>query len=447
MIDNSPEQRLKKLNSVSPCFCLAKWLQVTVDLVNGTTHSCHHPLRHAIPIEELAKDPSALHNTNYKKQQRKLMLEGVRPSECSYCWDIEDLGNSYSDRFIKSNDQWAWSELERVAQMPWDQNINPRYLEVMVDTTCNFSCAYCMADISTSVAAEMEKYGPYPISKPYHRWSNYKNSKNNRKPYVEAFEKWLPTLLSDLKVFRITGGEPLLSPVFWNILKTLEDKKNPELVFAVNSHLKHDSARIEKLCNPIVELLKDKKIKSFELYTSLDTYGEQAEYIRHGLDYSIVLRNIEKVLETLPDTQVVVMCTFNILSISSFDKFLLDISKLKKKYKNLLLDISYLRNPDYLRADMATPQLIERLDSFLKLMSSLENPFTAHEISKLENLIDWVKAPQDEKTLNTRRNDFYRFVHEYDRRKKKNFLSIFPDYRDFYITCKATAFHQIGVSV
>ena len=352
-------------------------------------------MRHPIPVEELAADPSALHNTLYKKQQRKLMLEGVRPSECSYCWDIEDLGNSYSDRFIKSNDNWAWSELERVAKMPWDQNINPRYLEVMVDTTCNFSCAYCMADISTGVAAEMEKYGPYPVSKPFHRWSTYKKNRDNRKPYIEAFEKWLPTLLDDLKVFRVTGGEPLLSPVFWNVLKTLETKKTTDLVFAVNSHLKHDSARIEKLCHSVKGLLDEKKIQSFELFTSLDTHGAQAEYIRHGLDYNLVLKNIEKVFELLPDSKIIVMCTFNILSLSSFDKFLKDLSHLKKKNKNILLDISYLRNPDYLRADMASPELIKRIESYIELMMLPEHSYTAHEISKLENVLDWVKAPQE----------------------------------------------------
>ena len=62
----------QKLDSVSPSLCLAKWTQVTMHLQNGHTHSCHHPSTHKIPLEELQVNPSALHNTNFKKQKRNI---------------------------------------------------------------------------------------------------------------------------------------------------------------------------------------------------------------------------------------------------------------------------------------------------------------------------------------------------------------------------------------
>ena len=63
----------RKLAAISPTFCAAKWLQVTLHLSTGTNHSCHHPKVHLIPLEELEKSPAALHNTEYKKQLRKQM--------------------------------------------------------------------------------------------------------------------------------------------------------------------------------------------------------------------------------------------------------------------------------------------------------------------------------------------------------------------------------------
>ena len=54
---------LEVLNDVSPSMCLAKWSQVTLHLATGTTHSCHHPASHKIPLVELKRSPSALHNT------------------------------------------------------------------------------------------------------------------------------------------------------------------------------------------------------------------------------------------------------------------------------------------------------------------------------------------------------------------------------------------------
>ena len=70
----------------------AKWLQVTMHLQNGHTHSSHHPQTHKIPLEELRSNPTALHNTEFKKRQRRMMLNGIRPKECQYCWNVEDLG-------------------------------------------------------------------------------------------------------------------------------------------------------------------------------------------------------------------------------------------------------------------------------------------------------------------------------------------------------------------
>ena len=72
----NPTEMKQRLNKVGPGFCLAKWTQVTIHLCNGLTHSCHHPGAHKIPLDELKKNPSALHNTLFKKERRKEMLTG-----------------------------------------------------------------------------------------------------------------------------------------------------------------------------------------------------------------------------------------------------------------------------------------------------------------------------------------------------------------------------------
>ena len=60
-----------KLDGVGCGFCLAKWSQVTIHLDKGLTHSCHHPSPHKIPLRELKNNPSALHNTRFKKKKRR----------------------------------------------------------------------------------------------------------------------------------------------------------------------------------------------------------------------------------------------------------------------------------------------------------------------------------------------------------------------------------------
>ena len=66
-------KRYKK--KLGDTLCLAKWTQSNIYLAAGTTHSCHHPLPHKIPLEEIQADPSALHNTCYKKKQQQLRMD------------------------------------------------------------------------------------------------------------------------------------------------------------------------------------------------------------------------------------------------------------------------------------------------------------------------------------------------------------------------------------
>ena len=86
------EHAQQKLDTVSSSFCLAKWKQLSLHLTTGMNNSCYHPPLHRADAEAIKSNPSALHNTEHKKQQRKLMLEGTRPPECSYCWAMEDNG-------------------------------------------------------------------------------------------------------------------------------------------------------------------------------------------------------------------------------------------------------------------------------------------------------------------------------------------------------------------
>jgi len=82
---NSAEQMKQQLGTA---LCLAKWKQVSIHLTTGMNNSCYHPPLHSINPEEIAIDVSALHNTEYKKQQRRMMLAGEKPAECQYCWNM-----------------------------------------------------------------------------------------------------------------------------------------------------------------------------------------------------------------------------------------------------------------------------------------------------------------------------------------------------------------------
>lgn len=429
------EAKFNSIKNAPNGFCLAKWYQVTIDLSRGYTHSCHHPMRHKIPVEEVLKDPSALHNTHFKMLQRKLMLEGTRPPECEYCWKIEDTpGDHVSDRFIKSADNWAYDLLDETLNSPWDKKVSPTYVEVIFSSDCNLNCAYCMADVSSSIDLEMQKFGPYPVTSNQHRMPIEKAIKEDN-PYVKAFWLWFPEMVKTLRIFRITGGEPLLSKDTFKVLDYLETHPAPNLHLIINTNLSYASTQLQKLVSQAKVLFAHKAIKAFSIYTSLDGFDDQASYIRKGLDLSKFKANIELITDALPQSEIVLMCTYNILSITSFKNLLDWVADKKKAGKRITLDISYLKEPEYLRANLADESLKLKMNDDLSYMKTLKQ-FSLYEINKYDRIVSWVNSNVVDEFKLIYMSDFYSFINEFDKRFKSNFTALFPDHKKFYRSCR-----------
>lgn len=453
------EEKLKKvrdeLNRVSPSFCMAKWYHVSIHLHTGVNHSCYHPAPHKISLDEIKQNPGALHNTQWKKEQRKMMLEGIRPPECSYCWAVEDLdGDQISDRYLRSSEEWAYPYIDEIKNLPWDADVFPKYLEVNFGNECQFKCSYCTTSVSSSWFNETRKFGNWPLRNPVNRGqydiSYYEQPgtlyKEKDSPYVKAFWKWLPDVYKHLYTLRITGGEPLLSSNVYKVLDFLDQNPNPNLEFSINSNMGVPRRNVEKFVYKVKKLLEENKIRTFRLYTSTDTWGPQAEWIRNGLNLEHFESNIRYYLDTIPNSNVGFMVTFCALAIPSFNLFLDKILELRKDYggpyKRIHFDTPYTIEPPHLVAPILDDRWVEHGEKQLQYLKDRVNDdnnemFTTVEYRKLERAIEWIKATrQVEPLLSINRADFYRFVIEHDRRRGTNFLEAFPEMKEFLDLCK-----------
>jgi len=106
---SSAEQMKQDLG---PALCLAKWKQVSLHLPTGLNNSCYHPPLHQITADDLSRT-GGIHNTDHKKQQRMMMIRGEKPTECQYCWNMENLGK-LSDRHYRSGEAWAAVDFEKI---------------------------------------------------------------------------------------------------------------------------------------------------------------------------------------------------------------------------------------------------------------------------------------------------------------------------------------------
>lgn len=451
----------EELNKVGPGFCLAKWLQVTIHLHNGQTHSCHHPGTHKIPLEEIAEDPGALHYTKYKQEQQQKMIDGERPPECQYCWNVEDLpGDHISDRYIKSSNSWAGtSRITEIAERAAaGEKINPSYVEVSFSNVCNFKCGYCGPTYSSQWVHEVENHGAYKLEGLDFNDITWLKSQDKmpihhteHNPYVEAFWKWWPDLIQELRVFRVTGGEPFLDKNTFRVMDELyHNTPNPAMELSFNSNLGVPRNIIDKYIGKINLLIEENKIQRSVLYTSVDGHGAQAEYGRHGLNYDEWLANLDHILTQAPKLKITIMCTANILSITSFEKLLKDVYDLKIKHWSphrkipLTIDMSILRWPAHYCVSILPPEYADLMAPSLEFMLQHQentngNPpykgFFIFEIEKMKRFIETIKNPinpAEGVDPQKERRNFKRFVDEHDKRRGTNFSETFPELLDFY---------------
>lgn len=431
-----------ELDLISPSFCAAKWLQVTLDLCNGLNHSCHHPLRHRVSVEEVQKNPATLHNTPYKKRLRHQMLEGVRPNECRYCWDLEDCGKDIiSDRHIKSSDPWALPFLKDLAKSDWKKDWAPTYLEVMFDKTCQLSCSYCMASVSSSIEGEIRKFGLYPMPTNRHGLDGLKDE--DRQILLNAFWKWFEQIKDGLHVFRITGGEPLLSEHTNRLMNELCLRSLPQLELSINSNLGVPSKVFERFLSQLDEVLKKKHVKKFDLYVSMESVGPRAEFIRMGLDYHQFLKNLEAFLQRFPDVQVIFMATYQILCMSSFGDFIKFVEELKIKGHLVILDCSVLKDPPYLQSYLADQELLTQYQLDLEYMKGSKY-FNDYETQKFARIGEWMAKNQKEVgPIQDFRAMFFEFIQNFSKRYDRSFLKIFPEMSPIWKIAQKSRYVQI----
>jgi hypothetical protein len=185
----------------------------------------------------------------------------------------------------------------------------------------------------------------------------------------------------------------------------------------------------------------------FMLYCSLDSWGKQAEYIRTGMDFEVLNKNIREFLVKGNDKHsLTFICTFNLLSYSGWMEYIQNILKLRQEFNTtrqlIWFDVPQLHYPEWLNPKLL-PEMVSVLEESIEFMKAnketMETAFKGfkdYEISKVQRLIDWVKSPTEFDTDAAMKN-FYLFIEEGDKRNQTNFLETFPELNTFWTQCKA----------
>lgn len=415
----------------SEFFCPAKWNELYLYLNHGLSNSCHHPIPHAIPEHTVANNPFSLHNTEHKLQQQQKMLLGQRPDECHMCWHIEDSDPGViSDRILKSV---IWEKDIEALQV--DAKHVPPFIEVVFDNYCNLGCSYCDSGQSTTWATRISK-APMDLATDhrnlYRKVHIAPGSTKNL--YHQAWLDWWPGIADRVQTLKVSGGEPFLSNNFWEFYQNLESA--PWLRFSINSNFSVDTARIQEL------IQGTDRFGNVMISVSVDGQGSIAEYARKGLDFSLMMRNIEHWCTHSPDNCFLhLQSTVNIFSIWGFVDFLDLVLELRRRYPNKVRELytTVVRFPEFQCISLLPREikdcLVHDIDAWLSINN---NDITVNEsalIGKIRSYLANDPEPMHGFNPDQLLADLRTFARTYDQYGLLRLADIYPkefqDWLDF----------------
>jgi organic radical activating enzyme len=194
-------------------------------------------------------------DTDDINELRQKMINGVRPDECSYCYNSEDEGG-YSVR-IKETMEWIKKYGEPDINRPEVQ-----YMDVRFDPTCNLKCKTCGPKFSTL-------------------WQKEKNVVFNKNQYNLKYFETVPK--KKLKKIYFAGGEPTFIPEYFKFLEELY-AENKECEVIINTNLKKISEKWKVLIG---------KFKNLSIVCSCDAIENLGTYVRYPLEWKQFENNVQ----------------------------------------------------------------------------------------------------------------------------------------------------------
>ena len=264
--------------------CQNKWTWSSIYLNLLSTASCHR----VKPVEISLENFDDFHNTPKKLEDRSRMLQGLWPNGdggqwpnggCEYCKDIEDSGG-FSDR-MHVNTIRKLTPIEVETDFTATR-VTPKIVELFAQNTCNLSCIYCNAGLSSKIEQENIKHGDFKLNGVHIPVVNVPVATQE---YFDKFLNWLDNNVQSLLRLHLLGGETFLQHDLMNsVLEIIGRKPNPKLELNVFSNCNVPDRYWNEYTGRIQQLQESGHIRIFDLTASIDCWGPQSSYVRSGLN-------------------------------------------------------------------------------------------------------------------------------------------------------------------
>ncbi len=276
----------------SKTFCVLPFIHSHAS-VSGNWKSCCNAF-HMDLGKNLYSDNGHTHKTWFESPRmdllRKNLLTGVRDDMCSVCWKAEDVSGTSIRMRYNNGDKFA----DAIKKIDVDKP-KIQYLDLKISNECNLKCRMC--DYTNShklledvVAIENDEELDLPIE--WHRSPKHEiviNDIGIKSMPDRIVDEITEELLPNLRVLKVTGGEPLVQKQVLDLFKVCVEKD-----YAKNIDL-HITTNGTKFTKKFMEGIKTFRKASFNI--SCDGYGKVYDYIRYPFNWTKFSQRVTEAVE------------------------------------------------------------------------------------------------------------------------------------------------------
>lgn len=363
--------------------CVIPWMHLNFE-PNGKVVPCCLTSSYNYFAGDLTKQSiSEIWNSDNMKSLRKQMLNGEKPNICSKCFDREAVTGE-SGR-IYNNREFA-DVIEKIPSITEEDGtcteMNLLYWDFRFSNLCNFKCRSCGPRYSSAWVPDIKKLG---WNAEYEKVTNIDGVDE-----VDTFS-FLEKQIHNVRKIYFAGGEPLLMPEHWQILKLLVENKRFDVKISYNTNA--STLTYEK--QNVLDYWKLWEFPKLEVWPSIDEIGKRAELIRSGTNWQKVENNLLEMakLDNLIIRPGITVGAWNVYRLPEIITHLVSIGIIKPhmKHKNFFLNL--IEDPKHyhihILPDYFKIQIIEKLNAFIQSYkeqynTDIEPLFThvLHELTK-----------------------------------------------------------------
>lgn len=300
-------------------WCVLPWVHLCIRTDNTLKPCCRFLPRSDednLNFDEIEKHGVSAMNTDVFQELRKNMLENKPTAGCQKCYSQEAKGSGSATSMRQFHNN-RWKDIKRENCTEKFEHV--KYIEMSVDNICNLQCKMCDSKFSSKLI-NRDKFLGNPVYK----------------KLEPSFNKLDSVDLSQLRMVKILGGEPFITPNFPKFIDYLIERADVSKIvidIATNATAIPSESLIEKL----------NKFAFININISLDAYDTANDYQRVGSNYIETYENSLKYRQILKHADFSYHITTSLLTANKLGDTLSFLRKNGQHYS-----VDFVRHPEHL---------------------------------------------------------------------------------------------------